>query len=239
MLPSVEEQRDFWDWHWNRRVERGTVNAWKARRHEAIVAYLASLRLESPRVLDIGCGTGVYTKGLARFGPTTGLDLSPAAIEVARTEFPGIEFLAGNLYDYPFPQPFDVVVAQEVFDHVQDQPAFVERTAELLGGQGYLVLSCTNRFVVERAADLFPRQPEHHIFKPLSRAELKALLRPRFRVLRVTTVVPIGNHGILRLVNSPRLNSFLGAIFGRNRLQSLKERTGFGFQNIVLAQRRP
>jgi 2-polyprenyl-3-methyl-5-hydroxy-6-metoxy-1,4-benzoquinol methylase len=237
MLPSVEEQRGFWDWHWSHRAERGTVNAWKDRRHEAIVAYLASLRLERPRILDVGCGTGVYTKALARFGPTTGLDLSPAAIDVARSELPGIEFLAGNMYDYPFRDAYDVIVAQEVFDHVQDQATFVERAAGLLGAGGYLILSCTNRFVLERARDLFPPQPAHHIFKPLLRRELRALLRPRFRVLRTTSVVPLGNHGILRVLNSPRLNAILRAVVGGRGLERLKERCGLGFQNIVLAQK--
>jgi 2-polyprenyl-3-methyl-5-hydroxy-6-metoxy-1,4-benzoquinol methylase len=240
MLPTIEEQREFWDWHWTHRVERKTVNDWKERRHGAIVACLASLRLEKPRILDVGCGTGVYTKGLARFGPTTGLDLSEAAIQVASSQLPGIEFLSGNLYDYPFPQgSFDVIVAQEVFDHVEDQPAFVERAADLLRDAGYLVLSCTNRFVFSRASSgTFPAQPAQHISKPLAMRELKALLYPRFRVLRTTSLIPIGNRGVLRIVNSYRLNRVLGAVVGQKRLEALKERMGLGYQLIALGQKR-
>jgi 2-polyprenyl-3-methyl-5-hydroxy-6-metoxy-1,4-benzoquinol methylase len=241
MQPTIEEQREFWDWHWEHRDERLTVNTWKDRRHEVMVAMLGSLRLRNPRILDVGCGTGFYTSGLARFGPTIGLDLSETGIAVARKEFPEIEFLAGNLYDYPFEESsFDVVVAQEVFDHVEDQPAFVERVAALLRPGGHLLVSCTNRFVLERVpVGTFPKQPDHHIGKYLVKGELKALLRPRFHVLRTTSVLPMGNRGLLRLVNSHRLNRALGAVLGQARVESLKENAGFGYQLIALCRRRP
>lgn len=238
--PTIDEQRKFWNWHWTQRVERMTVNAWKDRRHRAIVAYLASLRLRNPRILDVGCGTGDYTQGLARFGPTTGIDLSETAVEVARSEFPHIEFVVGNLYDYPLSSDhFDVIIAQEVFDHVENQPAFVDRVASLLRQDGHLILSCTNRFVVDRLLPgTLPQQPSHHIAKYLLRHELNALLQRRFRVIRTTSVIPLGQRGILRVVNSYRLNTVVGKLVGQRRLDALKERAGLGYQMIAVARKR-
>ncbi|MGK4585414.1 class I SAM-dependent DNA methyltransferase [Kitasatospora sp. HPMI-4] len=52
------------------------------------------------RVADVGCGTGRITAYLRELGVDTfGIDLSPAMIEVARREHPGIRFEVGSMTD--------------------------------------------------------------------------------------------------------------------------------------------
>ena len=92
--PSIGEQRRFWDWHWEHWQERRTVNAWKDKRHDTILTVLSSLPLGRPKLLDLGCGPGWYTEKLTRFGEVTGIDLSDEAISIARSRFPGINFVA-------------------------------------------------------------------------------------------------------------------------------------------------
>jgi 2-polyprenyl-3-methyl-5-hydroxy-6-metoxy-1,4-benzoquinol methylase len=131
---------------------------------------------------------------------------------------------------------FDVVVSQEVIAHVPDQTGYLERAARVLKPGGYLIVTTPNRFVHFR--NHWAPIPPGHIEQWLSRGALKRLLRPYFQVLRSTTVVPIGHGGILRLVNSPKLNWALGLLFPPERIEAFKERAGFGWTQIVLAQKR-
>jgi len=239
--PSVTEQRRFWDWHWERWQERRAVNDWKDRRHEAILGMLSSLRIDHARLLDLGCGPGWYTEKLTRFGEVTGIDLSDEAIAVARARYPGITFIAGNLYDVPLAGGyFDVVVSQEVIDHVEDAAAFLERAADALKPGGHLVFSAANRLVMERLADgEFPSQPASHISHYRSAKQWKRLLRRQFEVLAIRSILPVvGHRGILRFANSPRLNGLIGALIGEGRVTALKAWAGLGYTLIVLARKK-
>lgn len=74
------------------------------------------------RVLDVGCGTGVVAVTAARAGAAvTGVDLTPALLERARTNAHiagvGVEFVEGDVEALPFADAsFDVVVSQ--FGHM-------------------------------------------------------------------------------------------------------------------------
>ena len=239
-LPTIDAQRRFWDWHWQHAEERRVVNGWTLRRGETILRLLESLRLDRPRILDLGCGHGWFSAELARLGEVTGIDLSDEAVARARAQYPGITFIAGDLYDLPLPLgDVDVVVSQEVVAHVHDPEGYVRRAAQALRPGGYLVLATANRFVMERLGDLgWSRQPPEHIAQHLDRRGLRQLLRPYFRVLRLTSIIPLGERGILRVINSHKLNIVLGWLIPRRYLEALKEWAGLGYELIVLAQRR-
>ena len=238
--PSIWEQRRFWDWHWEHWQERRTINDWKDKRHDTMLTMLSELRLDHSKLLDLGCGPGRYTEKLTRFGQVTGIDLSEQAINVARSRYPGITFVAGSLYELPLPREyFDVVVSQEVIDHVEDQVAFLERAAGALKPGGYLVLSCANRFVMDRLGEgEFPPQPPAHITRCRSAREWKRLLGRRFQVLRIRSILPVvGKRGLLRFANAGKVNAVVGALVGPERLTALKEWAGLGYTLIVLARR--
>src|SRR2546422_2284565 len=78
--PSLEDQKNFWNWHWQHWQERKTVNEWKQQRHETVLAFLRSLHLDDPSILDVGCGPGWFTERLARFCAVTGIGLLEEAI---------------------------------------------------------------------------------------------------------------------------------------------------------------
>jgi SAM-dependent methyltransferase len=239
--PTIDEQKRFWDWHWQHWQDRKTVNEWKDRRHEMVLSFVSSLGLDNPLILDVGCGPGWYTNKLSRFGTVTGIDLSEEAIQMARSRFPHIRFIARNLYDDPLPAGhFDVVVSQEVIDHVDDSFAFVDKVSRVLKPGGYLIVSCTNRFVVDRLDEQeFPAQPSAHIGRYFDTGGLKRLLRRRFRVWRLETIIPIGHRGVLRIFNSHKLNQLLSAVVSDQFLNRVKEQVGLGYQIIALAQKRP
>src|SRR5437867_3996132 len=224
-LPALADQRRYWDERWDR---QRLPNDYQRRRGDTILDLLRSLRLTNPEILDCGCGTGWFTEQLSHVGRATGLDLSEAAITYAKATYPHVPFIAANLFELSFPvEQFDVVVSQEVLAHVQDPAAYLDRIARVLKPNGFLIITSANPLVIERWTD---RGPDYaaHIKLFVSRRELKRMLRQRFRVLRMTSIMPIGNRGFFRLVNSYKLNTALGWVIPPRYLERVKEWAGLG-----------
>ena len=78
-------------------------------------------RGEPLRILDVGCGDGDGPRRIARWARKkridvrlTGLDLNADTISIAKETTPpeyGIEFVAGNVFDYEPLVPVDVIVS--------------------------------------------------------------------------------------------------------------------------------
>src|SRR3954469_2019302 len=79
-------------------------------------------------LLDLGCGPGSITVGLAAAvapGPTTGIDVHPARPDGAD----GITLVTGDVLDLPFPEAsFDAIFASALLQHLAD-PARALREA--------------------------------------------------------------------------------------------------------------
>jgi ubiquinone/menaquinone biosynthesis C-methylase UbiE len=94
--------------------------------------YLDAMDIDSAStVLDMGCGTGVAARTIARranySGRVTGIDLSPYLVQAAKRladeEGLGslVEFLSGDTRDLDIPDGrFDAVVAHTLVSHVQE-----------------------------------------------------------------------------------------------------------------------
>jgi len=81
------------------------------------------------RLLDIGCGPGSITQGLAQRlapGQVVGVDLSRETLEAARKNaaaqgIANLTYEAGSVYELPFPDAsFDVAYAHQVFQHLRE-----------------------------------------------------------------------------------------------------------------------
>jgi 2-polyprenyl-3-methyl-5-hydroxy-6-metoxy-1,4-benzoquinol methylase len=239
-LPSIQGQRQFWDWHWQNSEKRKVLNDWTERRALEILRLIRNLSLDRPRILDLGCGHGWFTERLADLGEAQGIDLSPEGISAAQTRRPDIRYTAGNIYEADLPKNyFDVVVSQEVIAHVEDQPRYVELACDVLKPGGFLIITTGNKFVMDRLGEVgWNIQPPEHIARQLSRPQLRKMLRPFCRVLKTKTIIPHGYLGILRFVNSYKLNAFLSFFIPRQKLDFLREKAGFGWQMIFLAQKK-
>ena len=94
------------------------------------------------RVLDVGCGTGQLTAEIARAGAeVVGIDNSPAMIEQARGNFPGLRFEVADVTGMPYREEFDAVFSNAVLHWVRD--------AEAAAGAIVRALKPGGRFVAE------------------------------------------------------------------------------------------
>ena len=237
---TVDTQRRFWDWHWQHAEERKAINGWVERRADETLAIVRSLGLGHPKILDFGCGIGWFAGRLTALGSVTGIDLSDEAIARARATVPNVDFIAGNLFQVNLPaNHFDIVVSHEVLSHVDNQQQYVARAAMVLKPGGHLILTTSNKFVTDRLGSIrWNIQPPEHISVPLTPSGLKRLLKPHFKVLRLTSILPMGDGGILRLINSTKLTALLGHVASEALITSLKERACLGYQLVTLAQKR-
>jgi SAM-dependent methyltransferase len=89
-------------------------------------------------LLDLGCGPGSITVGLAAAvapGPTTGIDLQPARPDGAD----GITLIHGDVLDLPFPAAsFDAIFASALLQHLGD-PARALREARRVARSGAVI----------------------------------------------------------------------------------------------------
>ncbi|HTP67886.1 MAG TPA: class I SAM-dependent methyltransferase [Dongiaceae bacterium] len=239
-MPSIDDQRKFWNWHWQNWESRKVLNDWTERRAKEILAIIQTLHLPDPRMLDFGCGRGWFTERLADFGEAHGIDLSPEGIAAAKLRRPDIHYLAGNAYDADLPKAyFDIVVSQEVIAHVEDQQRYVDRAAQLLKPGGYFIVTTGNKYIIDRLGDVgWNKQPPEHIRHELTRQQLKLMLLPSFRVINAFTIIPHGSRGILRITNSYKLNRILAQVIPDETLSRLKEKLGLGWQMIFVAQKK-
>jgi SAM-dependent methyltransferase len=83
-------------------------------------------------VLDIGCLDGVLLQACHAHG-SIGMGCDPSGTQ---------PFVQQKLFDRDtrFPQPFDVIVAQNVFGHVDDAKGFLEGVAENLAPHGQAII---------------------------------------------------------------------------------------------------
>lgn len=102
-------------------------------------------RLAPTRVLDLGCGNGVLAAKLVKIGcDVVGIEPSHSGIDEARQMFPEIDFRVGGVYDDPASLDlgmFDLVVSEEVVEHLYFPDALITFSDKVLKPGGKLVLS--------------------------------------------------------------------------------------------------
>lgn len=97
-------------------------------------------------LLEIGCGKGAVCGNLSKYKvKCTGLDISKAAIKLARGTYPNIEFVTGELKDQRMPQDsFEVVICLHVLEHVLDPGQLLIDIRKVLKTGGRLLVRIPN-----------------------------------------------------------------------------------------------
>ncbi|MBM7866923.1 methyltransferase domain-containing protein [Heliobacterium gestii] len=112
-----------------------------------IAVSLAASEKESPRILDIGAGTGLLSSFLMEKYPKasfTLIDLSEKMLELAKDRFddnPNVTYLVADYAKYPFAEPFDLIVSSLSIHHLTDpEKAALYRTINnILNDKGIFI----------------------------------------------------------------------------------------------------
>ncbi len=103
---------------------------------ERYIRYLTDGLPGCSDVLDLGCGAGdPGTKMLSVYFGTTGIDISPVQIALARSNVPDARFLMADIVEVEFPnESFDAVTAFYSIIHIprELQPDLLEKIARWL-----------------------------------------------------------------------------------------------------------
>jgi SAM-dependent methyltransferase len=118
------------------------------------------------RALDFGCGVGRLTRALARrFDEAVGIDVSERMLEHARrlnADTPNVTFASS---DEPPPEPFDLVVANLVLQHLPSKAlarVYIGRLIKATRPDGLLVFQLPTKLPLARRL-----QPRRRLYKPL------------------------------------------------------------------------
>lgn len=105
--------------------------------------------LAGKAVLDIGCGVGEYVRAFSRRGATAfGCDIVPDRLSTARErdEARAGGYMLSSGAKLPFAdRSLEVIILNEVIEHVDDDRAQMEEIARVLAPGGYCILYAPNR----------------------------------------------------------------------------------------------
>src|SRR5437588_9657394 len=168
--------KEYYEDLWRALPERRRPPDWELRRE-----FLLGEIGEGDRVLDLGCGDGVFTVVIAEAGADViGVEVATGAITRARSAHPELDFRLAPI-DGPLPladNAFEVVWASEVIEHIADTARWLSEVRRVLAPGGRLLLSTPSHgrarvalFGVERFSE--PLGDHLHLY---TRRSLRTLL---------------------------------------------------------------
>jgi SAM-dependent methyltransferase len=130
----------------------------------------ATDRVQTPRILDLGCGAGLFFDALEQIGHVEGIESDPIAVEQSGRWRKRIHL--GDLETFEADQAFDVILALDVVEHVRTPGVMLRQAARLLGPNGRMVITAPAFDWLWTSHDRL----NHHV-KRYTAAEMRDLVR--------------------------------------------------------------
>ena len=213
---------------------------WFHARLELVLWILRRYFPAAQTLLDIGCGTGFVLEGIRRRRPAlalAGCDVRLATLCDARRRLRDVCLFGADAFAIPYESEFDVVLALDVLEHIDDDGAALRALREVVKPGGGVILtvpqhpslwsevdnfSCHRRRYVRSDLDSKTRNAGFDIVRGTSlfAATLPLLLLSRFFRRGDTfdpaselSVPPVVNTALAFLVSIERLLIRIGASF--------------------------
>lgn len=164
----------------------------------ALVGLVEGGKVRPCRAIDLGCGTGHYAVYLSTMGfDVTGIDISPAAIEIARenAEIKGAKcdfIVADVLGDLAgIEATFDFAYDWELLHHIypENREKYVENVHGLLNPEGrYLSVCFSARDAQFGGSGKYRKTPLGTVLYFSSEEELRELFERRFTLIELKTI---------------------------------------------------
>ena len=228
---------------------------WFAGRRRILESFLNSIvqdpkfKVQNPKILDVGCGTGANLEMLAQFGDAHGVDISDDALEFCRAR--GLTQVKKGLAEQlPYQDgEFDIVTALDVVEHLDDDVAGLREMWRILKPGGRAL------FFVPAFMWLWGVQDDisHHRIRYTKKGIEASVRAAGFTVerttyanitffapilagrllMRATGVKPASENNI----NVSALNGVFGQLFGAERFLLNKLNLPFGVSAVCVARK--
>lgn len=201
------------------------------------------------RAIDIGCGSGIYSKIISDFGfgHVLGIDIADGAIEKANAFFAShenkkvLEFKKLSAENIDTDKKYNFVLCTEVIEHTNNPTKVIKNIKAILAPKGIAVISLPNRISLPYVFTLLVykirkkqigKLLEQHLSYPFYRS-IKLFRDKNLRIIETSGTNLIFNSIILRFLYKKRIFPTINKInFHLSRLLALKYLTQFFF--IVL-----
>ena len=185
------ERSPFWRWV-NTTLRRAVFERYT-------ITFEQAGDVRGKKILDVGCGSGVYSVDFARRGAgrVVGVDFSGNMLELARQEAEqhGVadrcEFIQADFLALYLEDKFDVSIAMGVFDYVPDQVTFLRK----------MVALTTGKVIVAFPGHSLVREPARRLRYRLS-GKGEIYLYGREDVERIATEAGLRDREIIRIPSS-------------------------------------
>lgn len=140
---------------------------WRAGQERRLAMVHRFAPLDGKRVLDVGCGLGMYTSAFQRYTPHVfGVEIEADRAREARERAQGVTRSVGEALPFT-DDAFDVVFSHEVLEHVSDDRWCAREMVRVTRPGGRIVIFVPNRLYFFETHGIYWRGEYHFGNKPL------------------------------------------------------------------------
>ena len=125
-------------------------NVWN-QYHNQLDTYLSLVNTLSQgkrlSILDVGCAQATLAILLVERGHRVhAVDIRPQFLEYAKTRYThgDIHFVCGNIFDLSFDEDFDIVIANQIVEHLVYPQRLFEHLRDYIAAKGHLIVTTPN-----------------------------------------------------------------------------------------------
>ena len=205
-------------------------------------------KIQNPKLIDVGCGTGANLEMLTHFGEAEGVDVSKDALDFCRAK--GLKVHEGLAESLPFAdESFDVATALDVVEHLDDDVAGLREMRRVLkpGGRA-LIFVPAFMWLWGVQDDISNHRIRYTRKQIVERLETAGFRIERATYANITFFAPIlAGRTLMKItgikpesennVNISALNGILGKFFGSERFWLRYFNFPFGVSIVVVARK--